>query len=1096
MRNAFKSLLLACMAMCAGVVAFAQVTTSSLGGRIVDQNGEAVIGAAVVATHEPSGTVYGVVTNADGRYTIQGMRPGGPYKVEITCLGYRDVQYTNVTLSLAETYNLDVKVADDAEMLEGTVVVASPTSKFASLEKMGAATNISSSQLQELPTVSRSVTDVLKLSPYGGNGTSFAGVSGRFSNFTVDGANMNYNFGLSTSSLPGGGNPISIDAIEEMQVVVSPYDVRQSNFTGGGVNAITKSGTNTFKGTAYVYHRNENMHGNRIDNVELSERAIDRKTTYGFTFGGPIVKNKLFFFVNAEKSVIPTTVNRWKTSADGVGDKDRNITRVKTSEAKTMADFLDKTYDYNVGSYSDYPADESNIKFLARLDWNINQNNHLALRYNYTNNTYWSMPSSSRDVSDMSYGALSEYGLVFSSAMYSMNNKVNTFSFDLNSRLSANLSNQLLITYSNMTDVRGSNSDEFPFVEILAGDLGEDYKNEPYMTFGYELFTWKNRVTNTVFNLKDDLTWYAGAHKVMAGLSFESQMALNVYMRNGTGMYRFASLSDFYAGKAPIEMAFDWGYGHEEDPSAKVRFNQIGLYVQDEWAVNDRFKLTAGLRFDTLLFNNNDVITNNAIKALDYGGRSVDTGLWPKTNIQVSPRLGFSWDVFGDKSLKIRGCTGLFAGRLPLVFFTNMPTNSGMVKGRLTKMKDADLLAKMMVNGKMVTDKWQILDILNNYDPKAYPKEITPEGGSLPSEVAGVDRNFKMPQVWRSSIAFDYNFPTSFPLSITGEFVFNKTVNAVMLSNWNIKDNEGWSTFNGADKRHIYPADYKYTGKDAYILTNTNKGYGWVSTLQINAQPIENLNLTAAWTHTVNKEITAMPGSNATAAWKYIPSVDGPNFNILHSSSFVNPDRLMASISYKDAGNNHYSILYEGWRYGGKSYIYANDFNGDGNAYDLMYIPNDDEMGLAGSTAKFRFATQADMNNYKEFAAQDKYLSTHKGQYAEAYAVTAPFVHTFDFRYAHDFVIKIGSTRNTLQLSLDVINAANLFNSRWGVAKNFSNDVPNDSGNAKILKYARMDSDGVPVFTTTVPAGAKTWDLSHTYGNCWYMQVGLKYLFN
>ena len=661
MRNAFKSLLLACIALCAGVVAFAQVTTSSLGGRIVDQNGEAVIGAADVATHEPSGTVYGVVTNTDGRYTIQGMRPGGPYKVEITCLGYQDVLYTNVTLQLAETYNLDAKVVESSDMLEGTVVVASASSKFASIEKMGAATNISSSQLQEIPTVSRSVTDVLKLSPYGGNGTSFAGVSGRFSNFTVDGANMNYNFGLSSSSLPGGGNPISIDAIEEMQVVVSPYDVRQSNFTGGGINAITKSGTNTFKGTVYAYHRNENMHGNRSDNVELSERPIDRKTTYGFTLGGPIIKNKLFFFVNAEKSVIPTTVNRWKTSTDGVGNKDRNITRVKTSEAAQMVTFLKNNYGYDVGSYSDYPADESNIKLLARLDWNINQNHHLALRYNYTNNVTWNMPSSSRDVSDMTFSALSEYGLVFSNAMYSMNNKVSTFSFDLNSRFGLDFSNQLLITYSDMDDIRGSKSDEFPFVEILAGDLGEEHAAEPYMTFGYELFTWKNRVQNTVFNIKDDLTWYAGAHKVMAGVSFESQMALNTYMRNGTGMYRFASLSDFYAGNAPVEMAFDWGYGHDEAPSAKVRFKQIGLYVQDEWAVDDRFKLTAGIRFDTILFNNKDVTTNNAILALDYGGRHVDTGLWPKTNVQVSPRLCFSWDVFGDKSLKVRGGTGLFA---------------------------------------------------------------------------------------------------------------------------------------------------------------------------------------------------------------------------------------------------------------------------------------------------------------------------------------------------------------------------------------------------------------------------------------------------
>ncbi|MBR6423412.1 MAG: TonB-dependent receptor [Bacteroidales bacterium] len=1073
--------------------AMAQVTTSSLAGLVVDESGEPLIGTAVVAVHTPSGTQYYGVTNEEGRYAIQGMRTGGPYEVTYTLIGCQTVVVPDIILSLAETYQQNVTLKTATERLTEAVVVASASSKFSN-EKTGAATNITSRQAEEMPTVSRSVTDILKLSPYGGSSTSFAGVSGRFSNFTVDGANMNYNFGLSsTTSLPGGGNPISIDAIEEMQVVISPYDVRQSNFTGGGVNAITKSGTNTFKGSAYVYHRNENMHGNRIDNTELSERAIDRKTIYGFTLGGPIVKNKLFFFVNAEHSVIPTTVNRWKTSTDGVMDKDRNITRVKTSEAEQMRNFMINNYNYDPGSYSDYPADESNTKFLVRLDWNINQNNKLALRYNYTNNTYWSMPSTSRDVTDMSFGMLSEYGLVFASSMYSMNNKVNTWSLDLNSRLSPNVSNQFLATYSDMTDVRGSNSDEFPFVEILAGDLGAE--NEPYMGFGYELFTWKNRVQNTVLNIKDDVTWYAGSHKVMAGISFESQMALNTYMRNGTGMYRFASLSDFYAGKAPIEMAFDWGYNGVEDPSAKVRFNQIGLYVQDEWNVTEKFKLTAGIRFDTILFNNKDVMTNNAILALDYGGRNVDTGKWPKTNVQISPRLGFSWDVLGDKSLKIRGGTGLFAGRLPLVFFTNMPTNSGMVKGRLTRMKDPNVLAKMMVGGKMVTDKWQILDILNGIDPTKYPKEISPETGVLPSEIAGVDPNFKMPQVWRSSIALDYTFPTPFPFSFTGEFVFNKTVNAVMLSNWNIQDNAGWSTFNGADNRHVYPSSYKYQKVDAFILSNTHKGYGWVSTLQLTANPIQSLNITAAWTHTVNKEITAMPGSNATAAWKYIPSVDGPNFNSLHTSSFVNPDRLMASITYTDPGHNHYSILYEGWRYGGRSYIYSNDLNGDGNAYDLIYIPTDEEMGV-GSSATYRFATQADMDNYRAFAAQDKYLSSHQGQYAEAYAVVAPMVHTFDFRYAHDFIVKVGNVKNTLQLSFDVVNLGNLFNSSWGVSKTFSKNVPNSNNNATILKKERIDPDGVPVFSTNVPAGAQTWDYSHSYGNCWYMQVGIKYMFN
>ena len=1088
MRKAFISLLLAFTTLIAGTVAYAQVTTSAISGIVVDQAGEPVVGAAILAQHEPSGTIYGAVTNADGRYTIQGMRTGGPYKVEFSCLGYQDATYTGVTLQLAETYVLDVRIPESTEMLQGTIVIAAPTSKFATVEKTGASTNISSAQILEMPTISRSFTDLAKLSPYGGNGMNFSGSSGRSANFTVDGANVNNNFGLSTA-LPGGGNPISIDAIEEIQVVVSPYDVRQSNFIGGGINAITKSGTNTFKGTAYIYYQNENMHGNRVDGVEL-ERSPESQTTYGFTLGGPIVKNKLFFFVNAERSPSPSEIIKWRTSEDGVADENRMITRVKTSEAEAMRNFLINNYNYDPGSYSSYNKDQGNLKLLARLDWNITNNHHLSLRYNYTNNNAWKTPSTSRDVSDMSNGMLSKDGLVFSNSLYNQMNKLWTISADLNSRFGDNFSNQLLVTYSDIQDVRGNDGGFVPFVEILAGDLGEDHANEPYMDFGTELFTYRNKVQNTVLNIKDDLTWYLGSHKLTAGVSVETQMALNTYMRNGTGTFRFASMSDFMAGNAPIEMAFDWGFDGDEYPSAKVRFAQIGAYVQDEWAISNRFKLTAGLRLDNLSFNNNDVMTNNATLNIDYGGRHVDTGKWPRTSIQVSPRLGFSWDVFGDKVLKLRGGTGLFSGRIPLVFFTNMPTNAGIVKGRLTKMTDPAVLSQMIQNGKLVTDRWEILNILSSIDPAKYSKTITPETAPAPSEVAGVDYNFKMPQVWKSSIAFDWNVPFSFPFTISAEYIFNKTINGVMLTNYNIpEDNSGWATFNGADNRHMYPSTYKYDKVDAYVLTNTNKGYGHIATISLNTTPIKSLNITASYTHTVSKEVTGMPGSNASAAWKYIPSVDGPNYNILHNSSYNLPDRIMASVTYTDPGKNHWSLFYEGLRYSGNSYIYSNDINGDGNAYDLMYIPRDE--------SEIRFIDQENADRYWAFANQDKYLSSHKGQYAEAYAVEQPFRHVFDFRWAHDFVFMIGKSRNTLQVNVDVQNIGNLFNSRWGVTKGWNTDVPHDTnGNAKILKYERTDADGVPVFSTMVGTGVNTWDYTHTLANCWYMQIGLKYMFN
>ena len=433
MKQTIKCLIVAFAAMLMSVGAFAQVTTSALGGRVVDANGEPVVGATVVATHEPSGTVYGVVANNDGRYAINGMRAGGPYKVEFSCLGYQPLTYTDVNLQLAETFALNAQLAEDSQMLGEAMVIAASESKF-SAQKMGSATNISSKEIESIPTISRSITDVTRLSPYGGNGMSFAGADGRTANFTVDGANFNNNFGLS-SNLPGGGNPISIDAIEEMQVVISPYDVRQTNFIGGGVNAITKSGTNTFKGSAYVYHRNENMRGNVVAGKEVDgARDKDRNTTYGFTLGGPIIKNKLFFFVNAENSTIPTVVNRWRGSENGEANPDAFISRVPNSVLKEVSDFVKKEYGYDTGSWTEYPATESNMKLLARLDWNINDNHKLAVRYNYTLNQGWnSTNGSSMDGGSRSgFSRFSQYGMAYANSLYSMDNIVSTVSLDLN----------------------------------------------------------------------------------------------------------------------------------------------------------------------------------------------------------------------------------------------------------------------------------------------------------------------------------------------------------------------------------------------------------------------------------------------------------------------------------------------------------------------------------------------------------------------------------------------------------------------------------------------------------------------------------------
>ena len=1100
MKKTFKCFLAVAAFLLMIVPAMAQVTTSSLAGQVVDESGEPLIGVAVVAVHTPSGTQYYAVTNEDGRYAIQGMRTGGPYEVTMSLIGCQTVVVPDIVLSLAETYQQNAVLKTATEQLTEAIVVASALSKF-STEKTGAATNITNQQITNLPSVSRAITDVTRLSPYGGNGMSFAGSDGRTANFTVDGANFNNNFGLS-SSLPGGGNPISIDAIEELQVVISPYDVRQTNFIGGGVNAITKSGTNTFKGSAYIYHRNEFLRGDTVEGEQIGgARAKDRSTTYGFTLGGPIVKNKLFFFVNAEFIKVPTIVNRWQGSTNGVADATNYISRTKLSDLQRVSEFVKSKYGYDTGSWTDFPADESNMKILARIDWNISDMHKLALRYNYTKNNVWNSPngSSMDGGTRMSGSRMSQYSMSFANAMYSMNNLVNTWSLDLNSRLSDNLSNQFLVTFSKLDDVRGTNSEEFPFIDIL-----DDSSSNNYMALGYELFTWNNAVHNTIANVKDDITWYKGSHKVTFGANYEYQMADNQYMRNGSGYYRYKTLDDFLNGRIPEVVCLTYGYDGEQYPAARVQFHKAGVYAQDDWNVTDRFKLTYGLRIDGLFFDNGDLMTNEAIMKLYYYPRKynyeethIDTGKWPNSSVTFSPRVGFSWDVFGDKSFKIRGGTGLFSGRLPLVFFTNMPTNGGLVQyqAQINAKNAASRGFSMNVfDGGLVTDsngKATIEALYNKLISLGYPSTVSPKDGTVPSAVNGVDPKFKMPQVWKSSLAFDYSFPTTFPFTFSAEGIFNKTINAVAISDWSMKDVAGFARFNGADNRPIYPSNFRSTTK-AFVLENTDQGYGWSASAQINMRPIESLSFMAAYTHTVNKEITGMPGSAAESAFTYVPTNEGPNYIKLHNSQYVTPDRVVASLTHHDKSGNHYSFIYEAWR-GGYNYSYmtTNDMNGDGYNYDALYIPTDEDV----STRNFRFVSADDQARFMDFVHNDKYLSTHQGQYAEGYSVYSPWVHRVDFSYKHDFTVKCGKNTNTLQLCLDLKNVLNLFNSSWGVSKYLNPSIGSD---ARILKYEGVDAEGYATFSTpaAISGSTQTFVPNHALGQCWYASVGIKYLFN
>ena len=1071
----------------------AQVTTASMSGTVMFQD-EPVIGATVLAVHEPSGTNYGTITNVDGRFSLQGMRTGGPYKVTISYVGYQSAVYSGITLQLGENYNLNVKLKESSETLDEIVITAAKT-KF-NTEKTGATTNISSSQITSLPTINRSISDIARLSPYASD-MSFAGGDGRSTNFTVDGANFNNNFGLS-DNLPGGGNPISMDAIEEVQVVIAPFDVRQTNFIGGGINAITKSGTNTFKG--YTYFQNQNMRGNSIDGEDLGARAKESKTIYGATFGGPIIKNKLFFFANVEVEKQPQQVIKWRARTEGEQPDENNyISRTTLSDMQKVSDFLRDKYGYDTGSATNFPADEKNLKLLGRIDWNITNGHKLSVRYNYTKNTAWNAPnansmdggSGSRlyNTSRVGYQSMS-----FANSMYSQDNKVSSVSADLNSRFSDKISNQLLFTYTDIEDMRGTNSSPFPFIDILAGKDAEGNQiMEPYMSAGYELFTYNNGVKNKITSVIDNFTYFAGDHKITAGISFEHQLASNAYMRNGTGYYRYSSLDDFLNGAAPETFAWTYGYNGVSDPKAQVTFNQIGFYAQDEWNIRPNVKLTYGIRFDDLIFDNSDLQRNDAIYDLDFGGKHIDTGKWPKSRMQISPRVGFVWDVFKDNSLKVRGGTGIFTGRLPLVFFTNMPTNSNMVQ-------NAVVFGTKYENGIAVSHDSRLDQLaggmITNVDDaiKKFGLPTTIENPVAGSKISGVKDNFKMPQIWKTSLAVDYQLPTSFPLSVTGEFIYNKNINAVTLENINIKDPSNWEHFNGADNRLIYPSDYTYvSGKNAVVLTNTSKGHGYTANVTVNAQPVEDLNMMLAYTHTESKEISGLPGSDPVSTWQGMLTIDGPNFATVQRSRYVVPDKVIAAVNYnlpfRHKGllrKTSLNLFYSGYSASGYSFAYTNDMNGDGINNDMMYIPKDD--------SEIKFKNEADRTAFWNFVDQDSYLKNHKGEYAEAYAARAPWVHRFDLRITEDFSFKAGKTEHHFQLSLDFMNIGNMINSKWGVMKNASS-----SNGCRILKYEGMDDNKTPIFSMYKINGeypTETYSYNRIYTECWKMQVGIRYIFN
>ncbi len=1103
----FHKFLLTVSLVLSVIISYAQVTTSSMKGSIQDEKGQPLIGATVKATHVPSGTVYGTVTQTNGNFTMQGMRIGGPYKIEISYLGYQPRVIEGVSLALGEAYVVKEKLSEGGTELQTINVVGQRASKI-NRDRTGASTIITSRQISSLPTISRSITDFTRLTPQA-NGNGFAGRDGRYNNLQVDGANLNNNFGLSTDPLPGGGmQPISLDAYDEIAVNIAPYDVRQAGFTGAGINAVTKSGTNTFHGTVYGFYRGENFTGGKVKDTKITVTPQTNKIIGG-SFSGPIIKNKLFFFVNGEyeKGTYPG-VTYHPTYGDPGEDGRGNLSSTSADSLKVLSDYLKSKYGYNTGVYDNFPSfSRDNHKVLVKLDYNINAKHKLTVKYSDFGGTdesllnSTSVPNSAaggftvftntgvaRSSTRLFNNRFSDKSMSYANSNYATKHISRTATAELNSNFSSRISNQLLLTYTHNQDTRQSPGGFFPTVDIFDGNGNNQ------ISFGTDPFTQNNDVKNDVYTFTDNFTYSTGAHNITAGASYEYQKVGNMFMPGSGSYYIFNSLQDFLNDKSPAFYAYTYSLvpGEKQVYSAQLKVGQLGFYAQDEYNVSNHLKVTLGLRADMPVYPEK-ALDNPAISALQFPDKdgkltNYSTADWPKAKILLSPRLGFRWDVMGDKSLIVRGGTGIFTGKIPFVFLTNMPTNSGMYQ-----------------NSAVINQAADLASIKFNPNPDTYaskfPSTITP---TAPKSFVLIDKNFKFPQVWRTNIGIDKGFENGITVSV--DAIYTKDINAVRMRNANLKNPT--QQLNGPDNRNYYgttPAADKYVYPNlssVIVLENTNKGNSLALTAQVSKSFSNGLYGSIAYTYTRAKEVTANPGSQASSVWQVNQNVGTSNAIELGNSQYALPHRVIANVSYRIEYLKHFattlSLFYEGMNLSNYSYVLNGDLNGDGNSSDLMYVYN---KGTDINFLTYTFKDSKGNNHtatpeeqaqaYDQFINNNKYLKNHKGDYVDRNSGLVPWYNRVDMRLLQDFFITTkNGTRHNLQFSWDVLNLPNLISKNWGVRKKYSINNP--------LIFKGVDANGVPTYNMNTylnELATQPYDIDYTTSSTWGMQIGLRYSF-
>lgn len=1024
----------------------AQVTTSSVTGFVKNNEGAALVGSTIELIHVPTGTLYRTVSRKDGRYDLVNLIPGGPYSITISNVGYTPFNESDVVLTLGENTRIDASLQSTATALD-VVVVTSGGAK----RKTGAATSISNQQINALPTLSRSMSDFTRLAPQA-NGNSFGGNNNRFNNITIDGAVNNDVFGLSGSGTPGGQastTPISLDAIQEIQVVLAPYDITYGNFTGGGINAVTRSGTNEFQGSVYYFMRNENTIGK--DPLTREKSTVFSDNQFGARIGGPIIKNKLFFFLNGEmaRRTAPTLFNAGENGA-----------LITEQEAQDLYNDVMNRFGYDIGDYNAIDAKTQSDKVFGRIDWNINNNHRLTLRHNYIK-AYDDNISRSASAFRMGNNA------------YRFNNEQNITVAELRSSFGRNITNNLIIGNHRIRDYRSTYGQYFPSVEIShAGGT---------IILGSERSSTANQLDQDILEITDNLKIFKGKHTFTVGTHNEFFKFRNLFINNRNGRWRFASLNDWYAN-APRQ--FDVTYSADASnalPSASFKAAQLGFYIQDEIQFNSKFRLTVGLRADMPIIN--DKPGYNKVVDSTFNGK-YSTSYIPNKQLLWAPRVGFFYDVEGNRETIVRGGAGIFTGRVPFVWISNQFSNNGLMLKSTSQTDNTPTQAPYTVNDG------------NGFTPGVDPSTIGTASGSS-FEVNLIDKKFKLPQVARFNLGIDKKLPGD--LNLTIDLIYSKTINNVLYQDINLTAPVGVVNpeyNNGYDTRIAYASSSSARRinpniTNAILITNTNKGYTFNSGFTL-SRNWKNFYAQLGYNFNNAQDINSGTSSTALSNWEYVQVVGDPNSPVLATSTHEMRHRFTGLFSTNFEYAKHFkttiSLFYQGNTGRPFTYLVNGDLNSDGRyGNDLLYVPADpsqikflDRLNSSGQVIQ----TAAEQSEaFFKFIENDRYLSKRKGMYAERNGAETPFEHVIDMRIAQDFFIMVNGKKHALQLTFDIFNLTNLINKDWGRQYYVSNQA------YTLLSTVSRSGQVGYNYTERVP-----WSLS--FGSRWQGQFGVRYSFN